>query len=268
MTEKPLISVVMASFNESSEYINQSIKSILDQTISDFELLLIDDSTNSDTITAIDALVSSDSRIKLIRGNEHFGFVKSLNIGLRQAQGKYIARMDSDDIALPRRFELQVAFLENNLDIAVVGGAVNIINEAGEVTSHRKYATSIFKVMLLALMRSPLAHPTAMIRREIIEKGFYYDEKFSKAEDLELWLRLIKNGYKISNIPDIILSYRVGDNFVHKRTDKHFTYNYKARKKNISWRIPIWSLVSITISCLYIIVPKKIIDFIYRRENR
>jgi glycosyltransferase involved in cell wall biosynthesis len=267
MTQKPLISVVMAVFNESPEYIILSINSILNQTLSDFELLLIDDSTSADTISAIDTLTKLDSRIQLLRGQEHFGFVKALNIGLRQAQGKYIARMDGDDISLPKRFELQVAFLENNPDVAVVGGSMNIINETGKVTSHRSYATSFPKVILFTLMRNPLAHPTVMFRKEIVEKGFYYDETFLKAEDLELWLRLINHGYKISNVPDTLLSYRVDGDLAHKRIGENFTYNYKARKKNFSWRIPLWNIVSIVIAKIYTILPGRIINVVYKKEN-
>jgi glycosyltransferase involved in cell wall biosynthesis len=267
MYNQPLISVVMATFNEPPVFITQAVQSILNQTLSDFELLLIDDSISADTVRAIDTLVKSDLRIKLIRGQERFGFVKALNIGLKQAQGKYIARMDGDDISMPKRFELQVAFLENNPDIAVIGGAMDIINGEGKVTAHRNYATSFFKVMLFALMRNPLAHPTVMIRREVIEKGFYYDESFSKAEDLELWLRLIKNGYKIANVSDTLLSYRVDENLARKRMSENFVYNYKARRKNISWWPPFWSLASIVISRIYTILPRKIISIVYKKEN-
>jgi glycosyltransferase involved in cell wall biosynthesis len=267
MCNQPLISVVMATFNEPPVFIIQAVQSILNQTLSDFELLLIDDSTNTDTITAIDALIRSDSRIRLIRGKERFGFVKALNIGLRQARGKYIARMDGDDISLPNRFELQVDFLKKNPDISVVGGFIDIINKGGKVTSHRNYATSFSKVILFALVRNPLLHPTVMFRKEVLEKGFYYDETFLKAEDLELWLRLINNGYKISNVPDTVLSYRVDGNFVYKRVGENFAYNYKARKKNFSWRIPFWSLVSILISKIYTILPKRVINIVYRKEN-
>ena len=98
MTAKPLISVVMATFNEPPEYITQSVQSILHQTLGDFELLLIDDSTNPDTVAAIDSLAQSDARIRLTREKQRIGFVRALNTGLKQAQGKYIARMDGDDI--------------------------------------------------------------------------------------------------------------------------------------------------------------------------
>jgi glycosyltransferase involved in cell wall biosynthesis len=267
MTQKPFVSVVMAVFNESPKYIVLSINSILNQTLGDFELLLIDDSTSVDTISAIDALIKSDSRIQLIRGQERFGFVKALNIGLKQARGKYIARMDGDDISRPNRFELQVAFLENNPEIAVVGGAMDMINEVGTVISHRNYATSFSKVMLFALLRNPLAHPTVMFRKEVVEKGFYYDGAFLKAEDLELWLRLINNGYKLSNISNTLLSYRVNENFSHKRIGENFIYNYRARRKNFSWRMPLWNIFSILISRIYTILPRRIINVVYKKEN-
>jgi glycosyltransferase involved in cell wall biosynthesis len=268
MTAKPLISVVMPTFNESPEYLMTSVQSILRQTLGDFELLLIDDSTNPDTVAAIDGLAQSDPRIKLIREKQRIGFVRALNAGLRQAQGKYIARMDGDDISLPNRFALQVAYLEAHPDIAVVGGAMGIINERGEITSHRKYATTLFKVKFYASFRSPVAHPAVMMRKDIVEKGFYYDESFAKAEDLELWLRLMKAGHKFSNVPDTVLLYRVKGDLSDRRTKAHFTFTRKARKKNFSWRYPLWSLISLLVAMLYAILPKKIVAVAYKMENK
>jgi glycosyltransferase involved in cell wall biosynthesis len=268
MTNNPLISVVMATFNEPVEYITQSIQSILNQRLGDFELLLIDDSTNPDTIAAIDTLAQSDTRIKLIRSPQRIGFVPALNMGLRQARGKYIARMDGDDISMSNRFELQIAFLENHTDIMVVGGSVDIINEEGEKTAHRNFAVTPCKIKLFSMIRSPLYHPSIMIRKEIVNKGFYYNETFTKAEDLELWLRLIKNGYKISNIADTILSVRVIGNLADKRTKEHFKFTYKARKKNFSWRSPFWSIISLCIAKSYNILPRAIIKAVYKAENK
>ncbi|MDR1678849.1 MAG: glycosyltransferase, partial [Prevotellaceae bacterium] len=192
----------------------------------------------------------------------------ALNIGLKQAKGKYIARMDGDDISMPNRFELQVSFLDENPDIAVVGGAMDIINERGERTSHRKYATTPFKARMFALMRSPLAHPTVMMHHRIIDDGFFYDNEFSKAEDLELWLRLMNNGYKISNMSNTILSYRVIGDLSTKRTKEHFKFAYKARKKNFTFRYPIWNVISVLISKFNSILPNKIVSIAYKIENK
>ncbi|MDR3133379.1 MAG: glycosyltransferase [Prevotellaceae bacterium] len=266
--KKPLISVVMATFNEPPEYITQSIQSILNQTLGDFELLLIDDSTNPDTMATIDGLAQSDSRIKLIREKQRIGFVRALNVGLKQAQGIYIARMDGDDISLPRRFELQVAYMETHPDIAVVGGAMDIMNKKGEIVSHRNYATTSFGIRLFALMRNPLAHPSIMMRQQLVENGFCYDETFNKTEDMELWLRLMKKGYKISNIPNALILYRIIDNIADKRIGDNFKYAYKARTKNFSWRYPLWSLTSLLIAKIYTLLPKKIVTTAYKIENK
>jgi glycosyltransferase involved in cell wall biosynthesis len=236
--------------------------------LGDFELLLIDDSTNPDTIAAIDGLTQSDTRIKLIREKQRIGFVRALNIGLKQAQGKYIARMDGDDISLPNRFELQAAYLDTHPDIAVVGGAVDIINENGAVTSHRKYATTSLGIRLFALMRNPLAHPSIMMRKQLVEDSFYYDETFAKTEDLELWLRFLKKGYKISNISNTIILFRVNGNMADKRMGDNFKYAYKARKKNFAWRYPLWSLASLLVAKVYTVLPKKIVSIAYKIENK
>jgi glycosyltransferase involved in cell wall biosynthesis len=257
----------MATFNEPPAYITQSIQSILNQTLNDFELLLIDDSTNLETVSTIDSLVQSDARIKLIRASQRLGFVPALNMGLRQAKGEYIARMDGDDISVPERFELQISFLKTHPDIAVIGGAMDIINENNEKISHRDYATNPFKMKIYSLFRCPVAHPTVMMHRSIVEQGFCYDEFFLKAEDLELWLRLIKNGYKIINMPNTVLRFRVIENLSDKRTKDHFIYACNARTKNFSWKSIVYSLISILISKIYVMLPKKIIHIVYEKEN-
>jgi glycosyltransferase involved in cell wall biosynthesis len=267
MTKRPLVSVVMATYNEPTQYITQAVQSILNQTLADFELLLIDDSTNVDTVAAIDALAKSDTRIKLFRDSKRIGFVPALNLGLRQAQGAYIARMDGDDISLPGRFAAQVKYLDEHPHVAVVGGAMDIINGAGEITGHRDYADSPLRMKLFSLIRSPLAHPAVMLRRSVVEQGFYYDEAFQKAEDLELWLRLVKCNYSISNLSETLLLYRVIGNLASKRAGGHFNYNYLARKKHFSWRYPVWSAMSLFISRAYTLLPKIFIKIMYKIEN-
>lgn len=264
---KPFVSVVMATFNEPSDFIRQSIKSILNQTYSKFELIIIDDSTNSDTISVIDEL-ALDKRVIIIRNTKRIGFVKALNIGLRTARGKYIARMDGDDISSSQRFEKQVVFLEENMDYSIIGGAMNIIDNNGQIQSHRSYPTSSFKLKLWSTFRSPVSHPTIMMRREIVDKGYYYDESFKKSEDLEYWLRIMKNGFRIYNLPDTLLNFRVNKNMGSKRNNEHFIYNFKARYKNFSWGSPIISLLSMIISIVYILMPIYIINKIYAIENK
>lgn len=257
----------MATYNEPFDIIHQAIESILKQTLSDFELLIIDDSSDPETIRAINEL-AHDARVKVIREIQRIGFVKALNIGLKQGKGKYFARMDGDDISARNRLELQVKFLEENPQYSVVGGAMNIINSEGVITSQRFYPVSSFKINLWTIFRSPVSHPTVMMRREIVDKGFFYDESFSKAEDMEFWLRLMKNGYKFYNLSDILLNYRVCFDFTKKRSGKHFINNYRARYINFSWKYPIRSILSICFAGIYVIIPDFIKGKIYLLENK
>lgn len=267
MIDKPLISVIMATFNEPPEMIAKSIESILNQSFSDFELLVFDDSTNGATVSVIDSF-SYDSRVKVYRSENRVGFVSSLNKGLESAHGKYIARMDGDDISLPERFKTEIFFLKANSKISVVGGSIDIINKDNAVVSHRDYPHGGFGFYLHSCIRSPLAHPTVMMRREIVDAGFRYDESLERSEDLDLWLRLMNRGYKIANLSNTILNYRVLDNFEDKRSsDIQRKYTFKVRKKNFSWRRPFFSLCSLVGGWLFAYLPVDFIKSLYSKEN-
>jgi glycosyltransferase EpsE len=269
MTEtlrKPVVSVVMATFNESADILRKSIESILNQTFSDFELLIIDDSTKEETKMVIDYF-SKDVRVRVIRCKKRIGFAKGLNLGFSQAKGQFIARMDGDDISLKNRLELQVNYLKKHPKISVVGGYIYIIDGNDQIISYRKYPTSGFMFKFHSIYRNPLAHPTVMLRHECVEKGFYYDESFFRAEDIELWLRMQKNGFNLANMKNYLLKYRVFGDLSIKRNNVNWSYNYKARVKNFSLRAPISSLVSIIISFAYTIIPNFIVKAVYRKEN-
>lgn len=264
---KPLVSVVLASFNESPEIISASIDSILKQTYKDFELLILDDSTKEGTKAAVD-LFKADSRVKVFRGMERRGFVHSLNDGLKVAQGKYIARMDGDDIALPERLEKEISFLEAHSEIYVVGGQINLIDGAGKVISSRPYPLGGWRLWLFSAIRNPLAHPTVVLRRELVEKGFYYDETLKMSEDLDLWLRILNAGYQIANIPDTVLNYRVDNDFIKKRSSRlQKAYMAGVRKKNFDRKRFFYSSLSCVSGQIFKNTPAGIIRKIYQREN-
>lgn len=138
ISNKPLVSVIMATYNEKPNIIKSSIQSILDQSYSNFELLIFDDSTNVETKSAIDDM-SKDSRVCVYRESTRVGFVESLNKGLKKAQGDFIARMDGDDFALRERLEKEVSFLLTHKNIMVVGGQMDIMDEHDNIVSHRNY---------------------------------------------------------------------------------------------------------------------------------
>lgn len=266
MEKKPLISVIMATFNEKPEYIRESILSILNQTYRNLELIILDDSTNESTIREIDSLASSDNRIRLIRKEKRMGFVPALNEGLRLAKGDFIARMDGDDISLSDRFEKQIQFLEGNPNTDILGGGMNIIDAAGTLKSKRSYPEAGKKLKRWAMFRNPLAHPTVMFRREILEEGNFYNEEQKMAEDLEFWLRLLRKGYNIKNLPCPIINYRVIGDLGAKRSTQ-WKYNRKARLSNFTWRMPFFSVVSVMASSIYCVLPQSLISRVYKKEN-
>ena len=264
---KPLVSVIMPAFNERPEMITDAISSILEQTYQNIELHIFDDSTAETTREAIDTF-RKDPRIIIHRFDERAGFIKSLNLGLEASKGKYIARMDGDDYSLPDRLKKEVEFLEKHPDVMVVGGQMNIMDEEGNIISSRAYPTSTLGFFFFSCIRNPMAHPTIMLRRDIIDKGYRYDDRLRMSEDLDLWLRLMNDGFKLSNIPDTVLNYRVTDNFLEKRSsDIQREVMAQVRYQNFSWRHPVHSILSVITGWLFTHVPRSMIDSAYNREN-
>lgn len=264
---RPLVSVIMATYNEPVHFIAQSIKSILTQTYTNLELLIADDSTSADTISTIDKLAEADNRIRIIRSNERMGFVGALNKCMDLAQGELIARMDGDDVSLPERLSIQVDFAKKNPQMGIFGGDMNIIDENANVLSERTYPTSSSAIKRMFVFRSPFAHPTIMFRRSIIDNGFRYNPEYKRAEDIDFILRLFREGYKFSNTGKKLLNYRVVGDLQKKRNRDQWIYNHRARTKNFIWRKPLFSTLSYLISLAYQIVPDIIITKYYEKEN-
>ena len=200
----PKISVVMPAYN-AEKYIAEAIDSILEQTFKDFEFIIINDGSTDKTEEII--LSYKDSRIVYIKNEKNMGIVYTLNRGLEAAQGEYIARMDSDDISLPTRFEEQVKYLENNSNIAVLGTAVIVFGE-GILTDIHKFSYIPTKIKAELLFSCSLAHPTIMMRSAILKKyHLQYEEEYDGMEDFVFWWR-IAQFEDISSLTIPLLKYR------------------------------------------------------------
>ena len=265
--ERSLVSVVMATFNETPDLVGKAIESILNQTYTNLEFFILDDSTNELTRQKIDSY-TTDNRVKVIRDKKRMGFVPALNKGLAIASGKYIARMDGDDISLPDRLEKQVTFLEENNDVFVLGGQMNIINENDVITSERKYPVGKRQILKYELFRCPIAHPTVMFRHELIENGFKYDETLKRAEDLNLWLSIQKDGYRIENLSDKLLNYRVCGSLAQKRGREQWRNNFRIRERNFNKNSVLFSIVSCCIAFFYLLIPNFMFNIYYKKENK
>lgn len=205
MNRNPLVSVVLPAYNAQNT-IGEAIQSIIDQTYSNWELLIINDGSKDDTKLSI--LSFKDPRIKYIENDENKKLIYTLNRGLSLSTGDYIARMDADDIAWPTRLEQQVAFMESHLDVIVCGSWVKTF---GDGVKSREKKTFEFDAEIREnyLLTSPIAHPTAFIRRScLVESGIQYDQEFKDAEDYKMWLDLMDYG-KFHNIQECLLNYRI-----------------------------------------------------------
>ena len=200
MSHTPSISVLMPIYN-GGEYLKAAIQSVLDQSFSDFELIIVNDASKDQSEETI--LSFTDSRIKYHRNQLNLGLVGSLNVGLGLCTGKYIARMDQDDIARSNRFQKQFDFLESNSDYIVVGSHVQIIGN-----DILYYPTSDASIKTRLLIATPFAHPAVMMRASILtSNNLLYLETYKHAEDYGFWVELSRFG-KMANLDEVLLDYR------------------------------------------------------------
>jgi glycosyltransferase involved in cell wall biosynthesis len=210
MNDNPYITVLMPVYN-CEQYIHDAVRSILNQSYTNFELLVIDDASADNTASIIKSF--SDERIHFIEKPKNTGYTNSLNYGLTLAKGKYIARMDGDDISLPERFEKQVAFLEANPDVVVCGTTYKILGSPKSITIPQTH--DAIKIGLL--WGNCIAHPSVMIRKEALDPfSKPYDTLKEPAEDYDLWVRLLAEG-KLHNLPEVLLEYRTYSNQVSRK---------------------------------------------------
>lgn len=206
---KPTISVILPVYN-GEKYLSEAIESVLDQNFKNFELIIINDGSTDNSLGIIKKFIINDSRIKLI-SRDNKGLVASLNEGISSARGSFIARMDADDICLPTRFEEQLAYMKlHNLDLC--GSYVQVFNENRDILI-RKYPENHENIIITSLFYNPFAHPASMIRRIVFESVKYEDEL---AEDYALWCKVILAGFKVGNLPKVLLKYREHDQQITK----------------------------------------------------
>ena len=222
----PKVSVVMPVYN-GSKYLVEAIESILSQTFDDFEFLIIDDGSTDKSLEIIKSY--EDPRIKVIQNPQNLGISASLNNGIYSAKGEYIARMDGDDISLPDRFQKQIKFLDSHPEVIIVGSYMNII---GSLFNQKlRYPLSHDDIVNSMLTSNPMGHPSVMFRRlEVTQLGGYRSMKEwnNGSEDYDLWLRMVGANYKLANLPECLMDYRIHANsltqvaFANKQLFKGF----------------------------------------------
>jgi hypothetical protein len=198
---------VLMSVHDDLRYLPQAVDSILRQSFEDFEFLILDDGSADGSGDYLNAL--TDPRVRLVRNETNLGLTCSLNRGLDVACGRYIARMDADDVAMPQRLARQVEFLEAHAEVGVVGSSRVLIDEAGDVVAEAPAAETDLRIRWKCLLGNPFAHPAVMIRRDVLERhALRYDETYRTAQDYELWTRLLAVA-KGHNLPEPLIGYRL-----------------------------------------------------------
>lgn len=216
--EKPQVSVLLCVYNPNKEQLYQAVDSIIKQSFTEWEMILYDDGSDGVHKECIYEISCLDNRIRYVRNENHYSLAYGLNESIQLARGKYLARMDGDDISHPERFEKQVLFLEEHTQFMWVGSNIFTIDDSGNKWGERRYPKSPGKKAFLKF--SPYAHPTIMIRRkELMDYGGYKTgEHPYRSEDYELFMRLHAAGEQGINLQEFLLDYRESGQSYKKRT--------------------------------------------------
>jgi glycosyltransferase involved in cell wall biosynthesis len=205
----PLVSVVMSVYN-GSEWLDQAIQSIVHQTYTNWEFIIVDDGSDAPAKQILNKY-KSDPRFTIITNSERKGLTKNLNLAIEKTSGEYIARMDADDISLPGRFQKQVDYLNQHKYVSVISGFIIFMDENGSLTGpwpDDRKNVSWSQINSALPSGCCLAHPSVMIRKEIFQT-YHYNELQTHSQDWDLWLQLAADNKIIEKIPEVILHYRV-----------------------------------------------------------
>jgi glycosyltransferase involved in cell wall biosynthesis len=257
----PLVTVVVPSFNEDPHIVRASLESIRTQTFTDFECIVVDESTRPELAEACRTVCAEDLRFIYVHPTERLGLPKSLNLAISKARGQLIARFDSDDICRPERLALQVAFLQARPEISVVGGALDIISNEGELLARRSYPQTSTRIAKGMQLTTTIAHPTVMYRKEAIERHGGYNPDFRFAEDLDLWLRWMNAGLLFANLPQVLVQYRQDNTH---RDQRHWRFNLRARTVNFNMQYSVRRAIGILCIATWGVIPKKAQELIFK----
>lgn len=208
---KPLVSVLIPCYNV-EKYVIESVTSILDQTYTDIEIIAINDCSTDSTKEKLEYLADKDSRIKVFNNDVNLKLINTLNKGIELCSGKYIARMDADDISLPTRIEKQVEFLENNHDYSIVSTMFYTFRSGSNKKDLYLNPTEYEDLQAFILFKSGICHPAVMIRKTLFtELGLRFEHDYLHVEDYALWSKALYCT-KLANLGEPLLLYRVHEN--------------------------------------------------------
>ena len=204
---QPKVSVLMSVYN-GEDYLHQAVNSILNQTLSDFEFIIVDDASTDRTPQLLKDFRDQDQRIRLIHNKKNLGLTSSLNKAILESKGEYVARQDVDDVSLPQRLASQVHYLDRNDKIGVVGTWVIYIDQQGNQKGIWQPHTSPEIVKWSLFFHNPIAHPSVILRRSLIKENDVYNPELKFSQDYDLWVRLSEKT-KLANLPRVLIFRRL-----------------------------------------------------------
>lgn len=225
MDTAPLVTVLMPVYN-GEKYLAEAIDSVLNQTYTHFEFLIINDGSTDGTEDII--LSYADPRIVYVKNEQNIKLIATLNKGLKLAKGKYIARMDADDISLPQRLEKQIAFLENNPNVGLGGSYLKTLGAANDQVI--EYKTSSDEIKFRLFFDTHFPHPAAVLRKDVLERfGLEYEAEYIHVEDYVLWNRMAEHT-DLAILPEVLVLKREHENqisLVHYQTQQKIMGDFR-----------------------------------------
>jgi glycosyltransferase involved in cell wall biosynthesis len=267
--QNPLVSVIMPVYN-AGNFLMKAIESILNQTYQNFEFIIVDDASTDNSWEIIQKYTKKyPQKIKAfqLKKTLNRGGDACANFALKKAKGKYIVRMDADDIAHPKRLEKQVEFLEKNKNVFLVGSNAWVIDKKGKKIGEKKVPTSYQEIYKQYFIFHPIIHPSVMFRKYIKGKKFFYPKKFSANNDYYVFFNLLLSGFIFKNLEEKLLYYRIhGKNDTFSNMREKFFNTLKIRflmvKKGYEPDLKQW-LTCFLQSFLFLLLPEKFLKFLY-----
>lgn len=217
MNKLPHISVLLPCYN-AQQYLHEAVDSILNQTFSDFELILINDGSTDDSLTIINEYASQDDRVVAVNNEKNLGLIASLNKGIDLARGHWIGRMDADDVSDLKRFAKQVDYLKENPEIDLLGTNSRLIDEQGNYGKANLLKTRFpLSTAFISLITNPYIHGSILVKSEVIKELKYSSEPgVLHSEDFEMWSRVTLSGRKMTNLDEVLFYQRLHESNISR----------------------------------------------------
>lgn len=267
--KKSLISVIMPVYN-AGDFLVEAIESILTQTYSNLEFVIVDDRSTDGSWATLQRYAKKDKRIRLYRNSKNLGVSETAKKAINHTSGNYIARMDADDVALPKRLSIQIKYLQRHSATVAIGGQCDVINQNGAVVGRKKFPTRFEDIYKYIFTFVPVQQPTLMMARNRLPKNFeFYRDGMNTAEEVELFFKLFQYG-KVENVKETIHQYRIHNSntsLMNAKTTFFLTlisrikavvrYDYKPTLKGV--------LFTFAQAVLVLVLPQSLLLLLYRR---